>query len=71
MRKILLTILFIIIIAVVAWWLVLTLKESSISKMQVPPAKPYSPITTPPPDTALDLSQDNLNEAISEIEALE
>lgn len=71
MRKLFLTILFIVIIAAIAWWLVLTMKKSDVPKIESPQAEPQPLVTEPPPDATDDLLLDNLDEALQDIEDLE
>lgn len=71
MRKLLLTILFIIIIAMMAWWLVFEFRKSTLVTKVPLPETSQPLVTEPPPDSTETLLQDNLDEALQDIQDFE
>lgn len=74
MRKLLLTILLIAIAGFVVWAAISILRRPSkiiTPQIQAPQKEPQPLVTEPPPDATDDLLQDNLDEALQDIEDLE
>lgn len=71
MRKLLLITLFIIVIAAIAWWIISTFKKSPPTTKITPVEISQPLVTEPSPDTTDALLQDNLDEALQDIKALE